>query len=490
MLLGLDLGTGSAKALLISSQGEILGEGAEPYRVGSPHSGWAESDPEEWWNSVLRAARTAVGEHGDTVQGVGLSGQMHGVVLCEANGNPLRNAILWADARSGEQLSAYRNLDEDLLRDLANPITTGMAGPTLLWLRDHEPEVYQKAHWALQPKDWLRLRLTGETVAEPSDASATLLYSLTEDGWAFDVVQALGIRSSLLPDLVSSGSAAGEVTRKAAEALGVRAGITVAAGAGDTAAAMLGSGLLSAAQAQLTVGTGGQIVVLQDKVSTDPKDRTHLYRTASPASSGGAPWYSMAAIQNAGLALEWVRNVLGVSWDDVYEEAFSVPPGAEGVTFTPYLSGERTPHFDPNVRGAWTSLGLGHDRRHLLRAALEGVAFAFREGLEALEDGGNDVRKLRIAGGGSTDDRWRQMLSNVLRRPLEILPDDIASVASARGAALLAGAACGIYDSVEEAAPTVEPTRTVEPDGESNQYDEPFDSYKKIYPGLYPRPGL
>jgi xylulokinase len=483
MLLGLDLGTGSAKALLISSQGEILGEGAESYRVGSPHSGWAESDPEEWWNSVLRAARTAIGEHGDTVQGVGLSGQMHGVVLCEANGNPLRNAILWADARSGEQLSAYRNLDEDLLRDLANPITTGMAGPTLLWLRDHESEVYQAARWALQPKDWLRLRLTGEVLAEPSDASATLLYSLPKDGWAFDVVEALGLRSSLLPDLVSSGDAAGEVAREAAEALGIRAGATVAAGAGDTAAAMLGSGLLSADQAQLTVGTGGQIVVLQDKVSTDLEGRTHLYRTAYPANSGGtAPWYSMAAIQNAGLALEWVRSVLGVSWEDVYEEAFSVPPGAEGVTFTPYLSGERTPHFDPNARGAWTGLGLGHDRRHLLRAALEGVAFAFREGLEALKDAGNDVHKLRIAGGGSTDDQWRQMLSNVLRRPLEILPNEIASVASARGAALLAGAACGIYDSVEEAAPTVKSIGTVEPDGDSDRYDEPFDSYKKIYP--------
>ena len=481
MLLGLDLGTGSVKAVLIPPEGDILGEGSSPYGVRAPRPGWAESDPDEWWSAVVRAAKSAVGEHGAAVEAIGLSGQMHGVVLSDAAGTPSRSAILWADARSAEQLAAYRTLDERFIRKLANPTTTGMAGPSLLWLRDHEPDVYRTARWALQPKDWLRLRLTGEAAAEPSDASAKLLYDIPEDGWAFDVVEALGLRGALLAPLVASGSAAGTLLPETAEALGLRAGIPVAAGAGDTAAAMLGSGLLVSGEAQLTVGTGGQIVVPKDQAMPDSHGRTHLYRTAS---DGSAPWYSMAAIQNAGLALEWTRSVLGASWDEVYDEAFTVPPGAEGVTFLPYVSGERTPHFDPEARGAWTGLGLGHTRRHLLRAALEGVAFALREGLEALEEDGTSVPSLRLAGGGSRDDRWRRLLANSLGRPLSILPDDIATVASARGAALLAGTASGVYRSTEEAAPVPEPVASVRPDETRAAYDAAYATYKELYPRL------
>lgn len=310
MLLGLDLGTGSVKALLISAEGDALGEGSVPYDVRSPRSGWAESDPGEWWKATVQAARTAIGEHGGSVRAVGLSGQMHGVVACGADGQPLRATILWADTRSTQQLSLYDVLDEDLRRELANPIATGMAGPSLLWLRDHEPSVYESARWALQPKDWLRLRLTGNAAAEPSDASATLLYDLERDGWAHDVVEALGLRGDLLAPLVPSASVAGTLSRDAAEVLGVRAGVPVAAGAADTAAAMVGSGLATAGVAQLTVGTGGQIVVPRDHPTPDPHGRTHLYRSASEDANR---LYSMAAIQNAGLALEWARGVLGAS---------------------------------------------------------------------------------------------------------------------------------------------------------------------------------
>src|SRR5215203_5715006 len=482
MLLGLDLGTSSLKALLLDEGGASLGEGSASYAVRAPRAGWAESSPEDWWAAVLEATTAAVGRRGAEVKALGLSGQMHGVVLADELGFPLRSAVLWADARSGAELAAYRRLDEDLGRRLANPPAVGMAGPSLLWLRDQEPDTYTSARWALQPKDWLRMRMTGEAATEPSDASATLLYDLLADDWSYAVVEDLGLRTELLAPLVPSAWVAGRLEGEAADELGLRNGLPVAAGAADTAAAMLGVGLLRPGPVQLTVGTGGQVVTPKTVPEPEPHGRTHLYRAAVPGL-----WCSMAAIQNAGLALEWVRKVLGVSWKDVYEEAFAVPPGSGGLTFLPYLSGERTPLFDPGARGAWAGLGLDHTRGHLLRAALEGVAFALRDALEALEDLGNIAPELRLAGGGTggrSGEPWRQLLADVLGRPLWPLPDEIASVASARGAAFLAGFASGVYPTAEDTLPlTPEPEDPIRP-GEA-AYEAAYERYKELYPRLY-----
>jgi xylulokinase len=482
MLLGLDLGTSSVKALLMAEDGDILGEGSAPYAVRAPRPGWAESAPEDWWKAALDATGAAVGRRGVEVSAFGLSGQMHGVVLVDEFGLPLRPAVLWADARSPAGLAAYRGLDENLGRRLANPPAVGMAGPSLLWLQDHEPDAYASARWALQPKDWLRMRMTGEAATEPSDASATLLYDLLTDDWAHGVVEDLGLRAELLAPIVPSARVAGMLGGKTAGDLSLREGLPVAAGAADTAAAMLGTGLLRPGPVQLTVGTGGQVVTPKRVPEPDPKGRTHLYRAALPEL-----WYSMAAIQNAGLAMEWVRRMLGVSWKDVYEEAFAVPPGSGGVTFLPYLSGERTPRFDPGARGAWTGLGLDHTRGHLLRAALEGVAFAFREALEALEDLGIPAPELRLAGGGTgggSGEPWRQLLADVLGRPLLLLPDEISSVASARGAALLAGLASGVYPTAEDTLPLTPELESVIRPGEP-AYEPAYERYKELYPKLY-----
>jgi xylulokinase len=437
VLLGLDLGTGSAKALLLDGDGAVLGEGSAPYPVRSPRPGWAESGPEDWWSAVAAAAGEAVGGRGAGVTALGLSGQMHGVVLSGEEGRPLRPAVLWADSRSGGELDAYRGLDPDLRRGLANPPAVGMAGPSLLWLRRHEPEAYGSARWALQPKDWLRLRLTGEVASEPSDASATLLYDLVSDRWSYPVVEALGLRAELLAPLVPSGEAAGGLSRPAAQKLGLRAGLPVAAGAADTAAAMLGCGMLGPGPVQLTVGTGAQIFAAKREPAPDPNGRTHLYRAATPDL-----WYSMAAIQNAGLALEWARKLLGASWGEVYEEAFALPPGAGGVSFLPYLSGERTPRFDPTARGAWTGLGLEH--------------------------------------------AWRQLLADVLGRPLRLLPEGVAPVASARGAALLAGLASGVYRAPGDTLDLAPETgRTVVSPGEQGPlYEAAYGRYLELYPRL------
>jgi sugar (pentulose or hexulose) kinase len=298
MFLGLDLGTGSLKALLIDAVGRVLQEVSVPYAVTARYPGWAESDPEDWWRAAVTATRAVVGTQTHEIRAIGLSGQMHSLVLCDAAGQPARNAILWADTRSGSQLEGYGKLQPALRQRLGNPTVTGMTGPSLLWVRQNDPASYDAATWALQPKDWLRLRLTGEALTDPSDASATLLYDLTRDAWDAEVISALGLRTDCLPEIQPAHSVGGSLTRVAAEALGLKAGIPVAVGAGDTAAAMLGGGLLQPGIVQLTVGSGAQIVAPCSALSIDPEFRTHLFRSCLPV-----PWYRMAAMQNAGLAL-------------------------------------------------------------------------------------------------------------------------------------------------------------------------------------------
>ncbi|MBD2006312.1 MULTISPECIES: xylulokinase [Cyanophyceae] len=475
MLLGIDLGTGSAKALLLATDGSVMGEASSSYPVHAPHPGWAESEPGDWWSGVASAVRKAVGNHADQVQAIALSGQMHGVVLASESGQPLRPAILWADTRSAT-LNTYHSLDAAISERLGNPITAGMAGPTLLWLREHEATVYAQARWALQPKDWLRLRMTGEVATEPSDASGTLLYDVVSDNWAGDAISALNLRCDWLPKIIPSSAIAGDLTAIASEHLGLPIGLPVIAGAADTAAAALGNGLLPGL-VQLTIGTGAQIITPRSQPIIDPQGRTHLYRAAVPNQ-----WYTLAAMQNAGLALEWVRGILGLSWEQVYTKAFSVPPGCEGLTFLPYLTGERTPHLDPYIRGAWVGLGLHHTQAHMMRAALEGVVFALRQGLEALEATGFKATELRLAGGGTAEMPWKQLLTDVLRIPLYATT---VAAASARGAALLAGIGIGVYadanDTIKLAAT---PTLAATPQSVDWVLEEAWMRYQSLYPRL------
>jgi xylulokinase len=441
MLLSIDLGTGSVKALLMTIAGTIVAETSSAYSVQSLKPGWAETDPEDWWSAVIIAVKTVVAERAHQVQAIGLSGQMHGVVLADSHGQPLRPAILWADMRSSSVLKIYDAIDSTLRNSLANPITAGMAGPTLLWLKQYEPDCYANARWSLQPKDWLRFRLTSEVTAEPSDASGTLLYDVARDLWAEEVIHSLDLRSDWFPPLVASASIAGYLTTQASESLGLPTGLPVVAGAADTAAAAVGTGLLDEGQVQLTIGTGAQIITLRAQPSLDPQGQTHLYRTALPAQ-----WYTLAAIQNAGLALEWVRNLLGLSWKQVYSTAFSVMPGCDGLTFLPYLTGERTPHLDPNARGAWAGLALHHTRSHMMRAALEGVTFSIQQGVAAIRATGIEIHELRLAGGGTLEPAWQQLLADVLEVPLYSVT---VPSASARGAAILAGMGIGAYPNIQ-----------------------------------------
>lgn len=456
-LLGIDLGTSSVKAVVLDLDGEVLSTASSAYPVDHPRPGWAETDPSAWWSAVVLAVREAVTTAEATPAAIGLSGQMHGLVATGRDLAPVRPAMLWSDSRASAQLAAYTSLPEHVRSRLGNPLFPGMAGPLLVWLAAHEPEVYAATTWALQPKDWLRARLTGRVQAEPSDASATLLYDVLDDSWDVEVTTALGLDpGKLAPLLRSSGSLAGELVPDIARELGLHPGIPVAAGGADTAVAALGSGLVEPGTAQLTIGTGAQIVIPVQRPTAGRLGGnapvTHLYRAATDEG-----WYSMAAVLNGGLALDWVRRTLGASWGELYAAA-ALECRSDDPLFLPHLSGERTPHLDPTLRGAWVGLAADHDRPQLLRAALEGVALAIRNAVDALRGPGRPVDDLRLAGGGTVDPAWRQLLADVLQARLRIV--DVAA-ASGRGAALLGARAAGLLDEVallRLLPPVAEPT--------------------------------
>ena len=443
-LLGIDLGTSPVKVVLTDMEGAVIGQAAGDYPVLNERPGWAETDPADWWAATVSTVRQCVGEAGADPQAIGLSGQMHGVVPTDAEGRPVRRAMLWSDARANRELATYRNLPATARARLANPFTPGMAGPMLAWLATNEPATSRRMRWALQPKDWLRAQLTSSFATEPSDASATLLYDLPGEDWDAEVIECLGLDSRILPEVLpDAGHRAGELTPQAAELLGLRTSIPIAAGAADTAAAALGSGLVEPDTAQLTIGTGAQVVTPLTTLpaETPSAERvTHLYRAATEHG-----WYAMAAVVNGGLALAWVRQVLGMSWQELYESA-AVEPAADDPFFLPHLNGERTPYMDTGLRGAWTNLAPRHDRQRLARAALEGVAFAIRDAVSCLLDPASGIDHLRLAGGGSKHPAWRQLLADVLECPLRSL--DV-TAASGRGAAVLGAKAAGLRNEPE-----------------------------------------
>ncbi|KVN88531.1 xylulokinase [Burkholderia ubonensis] len=448
-LLGIDLGTGSVKLVTLDPDGVERAVASEPYALSSPQPGWAEIAPQAWWEALVRAAARLPADERAQVAAIGFSGQMHGVVLIDAAGRAVRPALLWPDTRAA-RLAAAADWP-----DAPNPVAPGMAGPLLRWAAASEPAALRAARWAVQPKDWLRIALGGDVAADPSDACATAL--ATPDGaWDAARLDALGLPRALFAPVRASTAPCGGLAAQAAAALGLPAGVPLATGAADTACAALGSGLVADGDALLTTGSGGQIVVLADRL---PAARRGLHRYRAAAGGG---YYTMAAMQNVGLALEAVRGWLGyASWPAAYDDAFALP-ASERLSFLPYLSGERSPWMNPDARGGWLGLGLGDTRGAMMRAAFEGVAFALRAGLDAIRAEGAEgaerraVASLRLAGGGSVDPRWRQLLADALGASLDAV--DCPNAAT-RGAALLAGVAIGHWreDALRALAPAASP---------------------------------
>jgi len=461
--LGIDLGTGSLKLAIVDEEGRERAAASVAYAIETPRPGWAETSVETWWRALCEASARLPAEERDEVRAIGFSGQMHGVVLSDAQGQAVRPAMLWPDTRALALLDAWPEPQP-------NPVAPGMAGPLLRWIALHEPQSAQATRWALQPKDWLRVKLGGAMLTDPSDACATALAD-PAGVWDSALLDRLGLPHKWFAPLAPSYAAGGTLSGEAATALGLRAGIVLATGAADTPCAALGSGLARDGDALLTTGTGGQIVVLASD-EPDAAHGLHRYRAATDH------WYRMAAMQNVGVALETVRGWLSYEWPDAYRDAFA-DHAAAGLTFLPYLTGERSPWLNPSARGGWLGLALGHTRGTMMRAAFEGVAFSLRAGLDAIRRNGAHVTTLRLAGGGSVDARWRQLLADAL--DVELHAVDCPNAAG-RGAAILGGLASGHWHASDLAALAPATTRVAGPSGDTalaDRYARFLDLYAR-----------
>jgi xylulokinase len=426
-VLGIDLGTSGVKALVAGVDGEVLGRGVAGYPVRVPGTGRAESAPEDWWLATRTAVREALAEAGRvTVTALAVAGQMHGVVLVDDRGAPLRPAILWLDQRAAAEAVTYAELPCDYTAVLGNRPSPGMAGPLVSWLMTHEPCTVRASWWALQPKDWLRLRLTGQAATDPTDASGTLLFDLARNRWADPLIEKLGLPREKLPPVREPTDIAGPLLHGPAADLGLRPGIPVAVGASDTAAALFATGL-RADEAMLNLGSGGQWVVPEDEFR--PTDTTNLYRTV------GHGYYRLAPVQNVGITLDWVRNLLGATWDELYDTA-SRPPAPDAPRFDPHLTPER---WNPAATGAWTGLTLAHEREDLMRSALDGVAALLRQRLDDLRAAGHAPQRVILGGGGTKNPAWRTLLEETLNLPLT---EASTTWLTPAGAARLAAEAC------------------------------------------------
>ena len=425
-VLGIDLGTSGVKALVAGPDGQVLGRSSAGYPVRVPASGRAESAPEDWWLATRAAVRQALAEADRvTVTAVAVAGQMHGVVLADERGAPLRPAILWLDQRAAAEAATYAELPGEYTAGLGNRPSPGMAGPLLCWLMTHEPGTVRAAWWALQPKDWLRLRLTGQAATDPTDASGTLLFDLAANAWAGPLIDKLGVPREKLPPVRDPSALAGPLLPGPAADLGLRPGIPVAVGAADTAAALLAADL-RADEAMLNLGSGGQWVVREAEFR--PAGTTNLYRAV------GGGYYRLAPVQNVGVTLDWVRHLLGATWEELYDTA-ARPRRPDAPRFDPYLSPER---WNPAATGAWTGLTLAHEREDLMRSALDGVAGLLRQRLDDLRAAGHAPRRVILGGGGTTNRAWRALLAQALGLPLRDAP---ATWLTPAGAARLAARA-------------------------------------------------
>jgi xylulokinase len=471
MVVGFDVGTTSVKALAIGVDGQVLATASEQYQLRTPRPGWTEQDPEAWW----RAAKRALARLGGESAAIGLTGQMHGLVCLDGRNRVVRPAILWNDQRTQAQCDEIeRRLGLERLIELTgNRALTGFTAPKLLWMREHEPDLYRMIARICLPKDYVRLKLSGEHAIDVSDASGTLLFDVARRTWSNEVLAALQIPGEWLPRALESQETSGRT----------ETGIPVAAGAGDQAAGALGVGIVESGPLSVVLGTSGVVFSALDDYVCDRQARLHVFCHAVPGT-----WHAMGVMLSAAGSLNWLRGVLGGSHEKMLIAAEQWQPGCEALLFAPYLSGERTPHPDPDIRGAFCGLGLRHDRGALCRAVLEGVAFGLRDSLELLRSLGLDPRVARVSGGGASSGLWLKIIASVLRMPVELTAN---SDGAAFGAALLGGIAAGVFaDAREAVSRCVRVTRTIEPDEEwADCYDEIYPRFRALYPALSGLPG-
>ncbi len=471
VLFGIDVGTTATKGLAVDPAGAVLARAEAEYPLSTPRPGWAEQDPEDWWRAtqtVLDQLTAAAGEPA----GIGLSGQMHGLVALDASNKVLRPAILWNDQRTQAECDEIERTIglERLIALTGNRALAGFTAPKLLWLRAHEPDVYERIARIALPKDYVRLRLTGEHATDVSDASGTLLLDVAHRAWSDEVLAALRINPDWLPPALESPEVSGETED----------GTPVAAGAGDQAAGALGVGVDRPGPVSVALGTSGVVFAALDAFAADREARVHAFCHATPGA-----WHAMGVMLSAAGSLTWLRNATApeTSFDELLAQASDWPPGTEGLIFLPYLAGERTPHADPDARGAFAGLSIRHDRGALVRAVLEGVAFGLRDSLDLLAELGDRPDRGRISGGGARSDLWTKIIASALDLPLERVQVD---EGAAFGAAILGGVAAGTWPDVHAAIEaTVRPRDPIAPEPQwVETYAEQRERYRALYPAL------
>ena len=485
MFLGIDTGTSSIKAISVSPEGRLLASADSPITVSVPRPGWSEQNPEDWWNGTCSAVQTVLASiESPVVLGVGLSGQMHSLVALDRANRVIRPAILWNDVRTSAEAAFIRDTvgNQTLRRLTGNPALEGFTATKLLWMRENEPEQFDRLVHVLLAKDYIRFRLTGTISTEPSDASGTLLFNVVDGSWSSEMCSLLGIDAGLLPQIGGSSEIAGSITSAAAAETGLAVGVPVVGGGADNACAATGAGVVSPGDTLVTVGTSGAVVSPVQTPVTDPEMRIHSMRHAVPNT-----WYLMGVVLSAGAALDWWRRTSGgADFDDLVQEAAKVPLGSEGVTFLPYLTGERTPHADANARGVFFGMHGGVGRAHMTRAVMEGVSFALKDSLSLITALGVNSFGAVAVGGGAGSPTWLQMLSDVLELPIRTVGP---SAGAPLGAAMLAAVGAGAFTSAVEVGgawltdlDSLEPVASVH--GVKEKYAVAYERYRALYPAL------
>jgi xylulokinase len=485
-LLGLDISTTSAKALVIDEAGAVIATHSTAQPISQPQPLWSEQNPADWWDGMTQSIRAAIQEaniSGDDIACIGLTGQMHGLVFQDAAGEVLRPSILWNDQRTGSQCDEIHNKIglKRLIELTGNQALTGFTAPKIVWVRENEPDVYAQGAHILLPKDYIRYMLTGEYAMDMADASGTLLLDVAHRQWSTEVVNALDIPEAWLPNLVEGSAISGEVHQAGAEATGLKVGTPVIGGGGDQAAGAVGVGAVKPGVIGLVVGTSGVVFAPLSEYRFEPDGRLHAFCHSVPGM-----WHFMGVTLSAAGSLQWFHDTLGAgdSFDDLLAPAADVPPGCEGLIFQPYLSGERTPHPDPLARGTFIGLTVRHTRAHMTRAVLEGVAFSLKDCFKLMESAGlsGSGLEIRVSGGGAKSPLWRQILADVIGAPLVSAST---TEGAAYGAALLAAVGAGVYPDVATACDqTIETGEPTEPSAAQGDYEKPYDIYQSLYPTL------
>ncbi len=484
-LLGIDLGTSSVKVVVFALDGSIRGIGSAEYPILTPSVGYAEQDPEDWWRATVVAVHQAMDKAGrPEIAGIGFSGQMHGFVLIGPDRKPLNRAIIWADQRSADLLPEIESIVGQDLKKCGTAPAAGFLISTLVWLQKHQPEILDRTPTILMPKDYIRLKITGELGTDESDASATGIFDVERRTWADDVIARLKLPRSIFPVCSESIEVVGKLTKEAGTELGLPAGIPVSAGSSDQPAQAVGNGLIDPPLGSVTIGTGGQVFVPLSRPILDPELRLHTFCHAPRAR-----WYLLGAMLSAGMALRWFKAILGnerFSYAELDRIAGEVEPGCEGLTFLPYIVGERSPIMDPRAKGGFLGLALRHGPAHMARALLEGVTFALRQIIETMEDCGASLPRLVASGNGLGSTLWRQMLADVIDRPLFQGQDAYAAERAGVGAAMMGGIGAGIFENYQEVrtlAPVFNVVTTPSPE-RANLYETAYRRYLDLYPRL------